>query len=183
MLQSYGTKKFPFSYGIKKIALSHTLVILAVPVAVLIGLGIHGVGLGLGADLDSRGIFDYAFPAILSGSYAVGRSYGNPLYEFIAAWLYAAGGITLVNTYSLLLAIAAVFIFYFLLNGTDAIRRTIAVIGFSLSPIFLIASSGFGEWMQAYFFFLCLLWSASRWLETRHFSHLFLYGLFSMRSF
>jgi len=155
-------------------------VVVGLPVAVLIGLGSYGVGLGLGADADSRGIFDNAFPAILRGSYEMGRSYGNPLYEFVAAWLYAAGGVTLVNIYSLLLATAAVFIFNSLLNGTDDIRRFIAVIGFALNPIFLIQSSGFGEWMQTYFLLVCLLWSVSRWLASCDLGHLLPYAFFSM---
>jgi hypothetical protein len=148
-------------------------------VMAVVGLGEHGVRLGIGHDLDSRAIFETSIPAILRGSYAIGRSYGNPLYEFIAAWLYAAGGIIIINVYSLVLAVGSIFIFDQLLKGTNGLHHIFALIGFSLSPVFLINSSTFGEWMQTYFSFLCLIWAADRWVDFPSARRLSLYALFS----
>jgi hypothetical protein len=147
---------------------------------IVITVGVHGVGLGLGHDLDSRAIFEKSVPAILEWSYVPGRSYGNPLYEFIAAWLYAMGGIVLANSYSLVLAIASIALFHHLLGRPDVWSRAFAMVGFCLSPVFLTNAYAFGEWMQTFFFTLCLLWAASRWLETSSYRDLIVYATFSM---
>jgi hypothetical protein len=157
----------------------HVALIICI-IAIVVGLGIHGVGLGLGHDLDSRAIFENSVPAILRGSYVTGRSYGNPLYEYVAAWLYAAGGIILANSYSVVLAIGTILVFDRLLVGLDDLRRSLALIGFSLGPVFLTNSFCFGEWMQTFFFTVCLFWSCSRWLQDSRFRHLGLYALSSV---
>src|SRR6516225_7806358 len=165
--------------GQRKLARWVDVIFLALLLVVVIGLGVRGVPLGWGYDLDSRAIFEASVPAILQGSYVPGRSYGNPLYEYVAAGLYAAGGISLANIYSLILAIGSIFIFGDLLNQADPLRRLLALIGFTLSPIFLLNSSKAAEWMQTYFFILCLLWSAYRWVNNPRICYLYLYGLFS----
>ena len=166
-------------YGQQNVGRRVEITLLGLLLAVVIGLGMHGVRLGWGHDANSRSIFERSIPAILQGSYLSGRSFGNPLYEYLAAHLYTIGGTTLVNIYSLILAIGSVFIFHGLLNQTDPLHRIFALIGFALSPLFLINSSSFGEWMQTYFFIVCLLWSAKRWLNDPRVWYLFLYGLFS----
>jgi hypothetical protein len=147
--------------------------------AIVIAIGVHGVGLGLGHDWDARAILDYSVPLILKGSYGPGRSFGNPLYEFIAAWQYMTGGIVLANSYSIVLAIASIGVFHHLLGRTDGWSRAFALIGFCLSPVFLTNAYAFGEWMQTFFFTLCLLWAAARWLETSSYRDLMLYAAFS----
>jgi hypothetical protein len=146
---------------------------------VVVAIGAHGVRLGLGHDLDSRAIFERSVPAILQWSYVPGRSFGNPLYELVAAWLYAAGGIVLANSYSIVLALASLGIFHHLLRGTDEWSRAFAMFGFCLSPVFLTNAYAFGEWMQTFFFTLCLFWATARWLETTSYRDLTLYAAFS----
>ena len=71
----------------------------------------HGVGSGLASHGDSRTVIEQSVPAILHGSYYPSRSYGNPGYEYAAAVLYAGGGLIWTSLYSLLLALASIFVF------------------------------------------------------------------------
>jgi hypothetical protein len=152
-------------------------IVLVCLVAVVIAVGAKGVGLGLGHDLDGRSILEKSVPAILQGGYAPGRSYGNPLYEFIAAWLYAAGGIVLANSYSVVLALGSIAVFYRLLDQADGDRRTLALIGFCFGPVFLTNAYAFGEWMQTFFLILCLLWAAFRWLHDQRYWRLAVFAV------
>jgi hypothetical protein len=156
----------------------HVVVLVAL-LAVVAGLGAHGVALGLGHDLDSRAILENSVAAILRGSYVTGRSYGDPLYEYAAAGLYAVGGVVLANCYSVVLALACVLVFDRLLARTDLGHRAAALIGMTLGPVFLTNSSCFGEWMQTFFCVIFLLWCAQKWLADPRAAYLGLYGLAS----
>lgn len=155
-----------------------TLLLLTV---ILLGLGAHGVRLGLSSHGDSRAIVEKSIPAILHGSYLPSRSLGNPLYEAICALLYwATGSLTAVNCYSLALTIAALFTFAGMLAPTlSSTRQSIVLAGFSLNPMVLINSSALIEWMQMTLLLVVLLAVARAWLDDRRHSHLFFYGLTS----
>jgi hypothetical protein len=98
----------------------------------------RGLGLGMATDYDSRAILEISIPAILDGGYAPSRSLGFPLYEGIAAVLYAAGGLTLVNAFSLVLTVG------FGLLTVDILRRSrgplagLAAVAILFLPIVLI---------------------------------------------
>ncbi len=134
---------------------------------VLIAQALHGVTLPLGEHNDSREILLNSVAAILKGHYQRSRSLGVPLYEGIAAACVSIGGTLLANLYSLALAIGSVFLFNHLL-GRDLplARRVLILIAFALNPIFVSDSTMLIEWMQAVFFMLCLLASATAFLRT-----------------
>jgi hypothetical protein len=150
-------------------------------VLIIAGLGAHGVGLGLSSHSDSRAIVEKSIPAILHGSYVPSRSLGVPLYEVVGALLYrATGSLTAVNWYSLVLAIASLFIFAGLLDRSLSVaRRSLVLVGFALNPLVLINSSAVIEWMQMTFLLVILLASAKAWLEHRRTRDLLVYGLSS----
>ena len=137
----------------------------ALILAVLVGVGWHGVGAGIATHGDSRTVIEQSVPAILHGSYFPSRSYGNPLYEYIAAASYAVGGIAAVNFMSLLFSIGAAVGLYRLLRVTTLGRRSIVLAAVCYSPLFLVNSFAAAEWSLALFMLIWLLVSATRWLD------------------
>ena len=148
---------------------------------IIAGLGAHGAQIGWSSHGDSRAIIEGSVPAILHGSYQPSRSLGNPLYEAICALLYwMTGSFLAVNLYSLVLAIAALFVFAMLLDpALGRTRGSLVLIGFALNPLILINSSTLIEWMQVTFFLLILLTCAKSWLVNRRRFDLVGYGVSS----
>jgi hypothetical protein len=127
----------------------------------------HGVGSGLASHGDSRTVIEQSVPAILHGSYYPSRSYGNPGYEYAAAVLYAGGGLIWTSLYSLLLALASIFVFTRLLDpGLDRGSRFCALAALCFNPVFLINAFAVSEWMQMVFTLLMSLWLARSWMRT-----------------
>ncbi len=125
-------------------------------------------------------ILENSIPAILSGTYVPSRSYGNPLYEFIAAFIYNDGGYVLVNCFSVVLSMLSLLLFDTLLSpNISKLRRALAIGAIAFSPMFLSQSSAFTEWMLAVFLMLCLIVSVRQWIDCRTLSALACYGLFS----
>jgi hypothetical protein len=135
---------------------------------VLLAQAIHGVTFPIGEHNDSRTILENSVAAILQGHYERSRSLGVPLYEAMAAACVGLGGLLLANLYSLVLAIGSVFLFNHLL-GRDLppTRRILILAAFALNPIFVGNSTMLIEWMQAVFFMLLLLASATAFLRTQ----------------
>jgi hypothetical protein len=148
---------------------------------IIAGLGAYGVGVGLSSHGDSRAIVENSIPAILHGSYVPSRSLGVPLYEVVSALLYrATGSLRAINYYSLVVAVAALFVFAGLLDRSlGATRRALVLAGFALNPLMLINSSALIEWMQIMLLLLVLLASAKAWLDHRQNLQLVGYGLSS----
>jgi hypothetical protein len=148
-----------------------------VAVAIISG---HNVGSGLATHGDSRDVIEKSVPAILRGSYYPSRSYGNPLYEYAAAVLFASGGMVLLSFYSLVLALASIFVFGQLLDRqVKGTARFLALAAFCFNPLFLINAFAVSEWMQVVFTLLGLLWFARTWLESSGAVPLAGLGLFS----
>jgi hypothetical protein len=135
---------------------------------VLLAQALHGVSFPIGEHNDSRTILQNSVAAILEGHYQRSRSLGVPLYEAMAAACVGLGGLLLANLYSLALAIGSVFLFNHLL-GRDLppTRRILTLAAFALNPIFVGNSTMLIEWMQAVFFMLCLLASATAFLRSQ----------------
>ena len=163
----------------RKVRSEHLLLLLLA--CATAGLGVYGSTLGLGSHDDLRAIVERSISAILQGSYQPSRSLGYPLYEAIAALLYwMTGSLRTINLYSLVLAIASLFIFAGLLDKTlGKKRRSLVLIGFAFNPLILVNSSTVTEWVQMVFFLLLLLVSAKFCLSYRRNADLIAYGLCS----
>lgn len=147
----------------------------------LAAAGLHGATLGLSAHGDSRAIVERSIPAILRGSYLPGRSFGNPLYEYVCGAIYrVTGSLLAVNCYSIVMGIGSLVLFGRLLrDGAGALRRSLALAGFALNPLVLINTSALIEWMQATLLLLVLLMSAELWLGRRRHQDLVAYAFCS----
>jgi hypothetical protein len=148
---------------------------LAIVIAILIALSTVGLSLGFASHGDYRAILERSVPAILHGHYVPGRSYGNPLYELAAATLYPLGGLTLLNCYSLALAIASVAIFAHLLTAWAGESRW-ALAAFALNPFFLIHAVSPTEWSQATVLLVGALAFLQSWMHKRQAWKLIAYG-------
>jgi hypothetical protein len=148
---------------------------------IIVGLGAHGVTLGLSSHGDSRAIVENSIPAILHGSYVPSRSFGVPLYEAVSALLFGAtGSLTVVNWYSVVLSVISLLVFARLVDSSlGIVRRSLVLAGFALNPLVLINSSALIEWMQMTFFLVMLLATARSWLDHRRRRDLIGYGLAS----
>jgi hypothetical protein len=146
---------------------------------VLLVQACHAVTIPIGEHNDSRTVLDSA-TAILAGHYQRSRSLGVPLYEGMAALWMAIGGSLLANLYSLALAIGSVLLFDHLLGrGLAPIRRIPALAAFALNPIFVSNATMLIEWMQVFFFLLCLLTAAAAVRRTQSAGSLACYALAS----
>ena len=98
----------------------------------------RGLTLGPATDYDSRAILELSIPAILQGSYEASRSFGFPLYEGLAAALYAAGGLVLVNAFSLLMTVVFGLLVANILARIRSPLAGIAAVAILFLPIVLI---------------------------------------------
>lgn len=135
----------------------------AITLLVALISGTH-IGSGIATHGDSRQIIDLTVPAILSGHYLPARSWGNPLYEYLVAWLFPTGGVSLTSAYSFMLAIASIWVANALIGpAASLVRRALVLAALCFNPLFLINAFAISEWMQATFLVLCLLWFAHQW--------------------
>lgn len=149
--------------------------------AAVLGICLPGLQLGFGSHGDSRAVFEASVAAILNGHYAPSRSYGVPLYEFVAAALQPLGGTLLVNVYSLVLSLFAIVVFAHLLASAASPAKSSAapwaLAGFALNPLFLINASSPTEWAQANLFLVCALSCVVLWLRTQRLAPLAAYSV------
>ena len=113
-------------------------------IALMLLVAVMGVGLGLAQDRDSAAILD-RFPEILKFHYVPSRSWGNPLYEILAAYLDAVGGLVLVNLASAFFTLANALALYSIIRPDQNVRSLLAFAACVLNPLVLSNSSALME--------------------------------------
>jgi predicted membrane protein len=113
-------------------------------VLVMVAIGLAGIGLGLAQDRDSAMIVAH-FPEILKFHYVPSRSWGDPLYDILAAFLDALGGQLLVNLASVGFALLYARAMYRIIHPERSARLTLAFAAALLNPLVLSNSSALIE--------------------------------------
>ena len=136
-------------------------VLTAAVVALVIGIGYHGIDLGLSENTNSEAIYN-TFGEILRFHYIPSRSWGVPLYEITGALLNTIGGMTLVNTASLLFTLVFVACVIFIVRPDRDLRGLLALAAAVLNPLVLSNASSLFETsmyvMLAFLSLVCALW-------------------------
>jgi len=135
-------------------------------IALVIGVCVVGIHLGLSQDRDSDSIYA-TFPKILNLHYVRSRSWGVPLYEITAALLDAAGGIVLVNTASLLYTMVFVAVIFYVVRPDRNLRALLTFAAAVLNPFVLSNGSGPMETMLYLMLAMLSVVCALRYLDSR----------------
>ncbi len=94
-----------------------------------------GLYMGFGNLSDSEAIY-YVYESILAGNYVPSRSFGFPLYEYIAAHILSTGGLSAVNVYSFIMTFFFVIGTYHLFKSSRHLTLWLSAV--ALHPIVVI---------------------------------------------
>jgi hypothetical protein len=119
---------------------------------------------GYGSDPDAWRVASTAKTLWQEGRYEVSRWPGYPLHEIVSAPLIAAGGSSASNGATLLITIAATWV-WFRICQENARHRNLLVIAFAFFPLIWKNSAATMDYVWSLFFLLLALWFVLRHRE------------------